>query len=415
MKNHLVAASATLAITVLTGPVPASAACDPPTRAVQYLVSQQAASGSIDNNVNETVDFVLGAASDGIDPATLTSTAGESPFDFFLADLAGTRKALQDANVLGKLIQAVVAGHRDPRAFGGIDLINTLRNGSTPGSSPQPYYDDSTGTFLDAISAGQNQAFTQANAILGLAGAADPGVKVPAAAISRLKTLQAPVGTSRGAWSSFGTSDTNDTSIALMALVASGDTPATDPAVFNDAFSYLRSQQDLAGGGFAFSTDFGTASDPDSDSFVIQALVAAGQDPAGTAWTNAGGNAPADILTFQDPQSGGFRFASGGKIQAFATSQAVLGLRRAPLPISGGYRPGATLPSAGCVSPPGSAASGSEVRAATTAPALPAAGRPGDAADPNAALVLEATIAWVALGLMPAVAALTRDRRRRRR
>jgi hypothetical protein len=416
MKNHRMAASAILAIIVLAGPVPASAACDPPTRAVQYLVSQQAASGSIDSNVNETADFVLGAASGGIDPATLTSTAHKSPLDYFQADLAGTRKALQDANVLGKLIQAVVAGHRDPRAFGGIDLINTLRNGSTPGSSPKPYYDDSTGTFLDAISAGQNQAFTQANAILGLAAAADPGFKVPTAAISRLRNLQAPSGTSKGAWSSFGTFDTNDTSIALMALVASGDTPVSDPAVFNDAFSYLRSQQDLAGGGFTFSTDFGSTSDPDSDSFVIQALVSAGQDPAGTAWTNGGGNAPADILTFQDPQSGGFRFASGGKIQAFATSQAVLGLRRAPLPITGAYKPGATLPSAGCASPPGSAASGSEVKgAATVAPALPATGRRGDPADPRATLLLQAVIVWVVLGLTTAVAALARERRRPRR
>lgn len=410
MKNHRLAASATLAIAILAGPVPATAACDPPTKAVQYLAFQQLANGSIDGSINETADFVLGAASGGIDPKTLTSAAGKSPVDFFLADLAGARKSLQDANILGKLIQAVVAEHRDPRAFGGTDLVNTLRNGSTPGGSPQPYYDDLTGTFLDAISAGQNQTFTQANAILGLAAAADPGYKVPRTAVTRLKSLQSPGGASRGAWSSFGTFDTNDTSMALMALVASGDTPATDTAVFDDAFSYLRTQQ-VASGGFTFSTDFGSASDPDSDSFVIQALVAAGQDPAGVAWIAAGGDAPEDILTFQDPQSGGFRFASGGKIQAFATSQAVLGLRRAPLPITGVYRAGATVPSAGCAGP-----AGSEVRAAATAaPALPASGRPGTVARPTATPQLTTVIIWAALGLATIVASLAIGRRGSRR
>ena len=373
MRHLTLVASATLALLLGAGATPASAACDPATHAVQYLHSVQMADGSIDGNVNETADYVLGAAADGIDPNTLTGPSGKSAFDYFTADLGGAQKSLQDANVLGKLIQAVVAGHHDPHNFGGINLLDRLLKGSTPGSSPQPsYYNGGTGVFLDAISAGQNQTFTQANAILGLASAGDTSLVVPAKAITELKSLQS----GSGGWSSFGTFDTNDTSIALMALAATGHTPSTDAAVYSSAFTYLLTQQDSASGGFTFSTDFGTAtSDPDSDSFVIQALVAAGQNPAGSTWTNAKGNAPTDILTFQDAATGGFVFAAGGKVQAFATTQAVVGLRHTSLPVTGSYASGTMVPAAGCPT----------VAAAQAAPAptprLPAAGRPDSARD----------------------------------
>lgn len=377
MRHLPMVASATLALVIAgfagiigTGAAPAFAACDPATQAVQYLHGVQMADGSIDGNLNETADYVLGAAADGVDPATLTSSAGKSPVDYFSSDLGGAQKSLQDANELGKLIQAVVAAHRNPRAFGGIDLLDRLRNGSTPGATPTPYYDGTTGTFLDAISGGQNQSFTQANAILGLAAAGDPGFPVPAMAASKLESLRSTSGASQGAWAAFGSFDTNTTSMALMALVAAGDTPATDATIFSDAFAYYLTQQDPASGGFTFTTDFGTTSDPDSDSFVIQALVAAGGDPAAAKWTNAKGNATTDVLTFQDPATGGFVFSTGGNVQAFATTGVVAGLRRAPLPIAGAFSAGAVLPATGCPAPPASAVKA----AAAQAPHLPAAG-----------------------------------------
>ena len=91
MKKHLLGARATLALALFSGIVPAAAACDPATHAVQYLLSKQLANGSIDGNVNETADFVLGAASDGIDPKSLKSSGAKSPFDFFAADLVAPR------------------------------------------------------------------------------------------------------------------------------------------------------------------------------------------------------------------------------------------------------------------------------------------------------------------------------------
>jgi hypothetical protein len=374
MRHLPLVASATLALLLGAGATPASAACDPATHAIQYLHSVQMADGSIDGNVNETADYVLGSAADGIDPNTLTGPSGKSAFDYFTADLGGAQKSLQDANVLGKLIQAVVAGHHDPHNFGGINLINRLRSGSTPGGSPQPYYDTGTGVFLDALSSGNNQTFAQANAILGLA-AGDLSFTVPIKALTELKSLQSTSGATKGGWAAFGTFDSNDTSMALMALAATGHTPSTDTSVYASAFTYLLTQQDSASGGFTFSTDFGTASDPDSDSFVIQALLASGEDPVSAAWTNAKGNAPTDVLTFQDATTGGFPFEHGKPVQAFATTQAVVGLRHTSLPVTGSYASGTMVPAAGCAT----------VAAAQAAPAptprLPAAGRPGSARD----------------------------------
>jgi hypothetical protein len=409
MRHLFLVASATLALTATAGSAPVLAACDPGTRAVQYLHSAQMADGSIDGNINETADYVLGAAADGIDPATLTGPSGKSAFDYFIADLGGAQKSLADANVLGKLIQAVVAGHRDPHNFAGLNLVDRLRNGSTPGGSPQPYYNAGTGVFLDALSGGNNQTFAQANAILGLV-VGGLSFTVPVKAIAELESLQSTSGPTKGGWSSFGTFDTNDTSMALMALAAAGHTPLTDATIYFNAFTYLLTQQDPASGGFTFSTDFGTASDPDSDSFVIQALVASGQDPAGVTWTNGKGNAPADILTFQDAATGGFIFSTGGKVQAFATTQTLLGLRRATLPVTGSYATGPNIPAAGCP-----VAAVVVQASAAAAPILPKAGiyLPALAGqDPGHAAMLVALLLSAGMLLGIGVGALARERTR---
>jgi hypothetical protein len=387
MKKRLLGASATLALTLVLGATPAAADCDPATHAVQYLHGQQMADGSV-GSIGQTADFVLGAAADGIDPRTMTAAAsGKSAFDLFATDLSGAQKALVDANSLGKMIQAVVAGHLDPKSFGGLNLLDRLRNGSTPGANPHAFYDSATGIFFDSA-APNNQTYTQANAILGLAAANDAGFKVPPAAVTELQNLQTTSGVGKGGWPTYGGDDSNGTSMAMMALLASGRTPATDPAVYADAFAFLLGVQDASSGGFSYcSVPQGAfcdgISDPQSDSLTIQALVAAGENPAGPKWANSKGNATADLLGFQDPASGGFAFAHGLKPQAFATTQAVPGLLRAPFPILGTFVPGAVLPAAGCV--PASAAPAGQVGAAQTTPTLPLSGHPATA--PRSALV----------------------------
>lgn len=68
---------------------------------------------------------------------------------------------------------------------------------------------------------------------------------------------------------------------------------------------------------------------------MIQGLEAAGQDPGSAAWTNGSGNALTDIVTFQDPVTGGFSFIRDTPPDAFTTSEVPAGLLEAPFPILG--------------------------------------------------------------------------------
>ena len=365
MKIRLIAASATLAAATLLPATAASAAT--PTaqggKAIQYLGTQQLADGSIDDALGETADYAIGARFQGIDPNSLKASSTKSVYDYMATWLAAStacagKNTDRDGNTIGKLVEAVVAGGHDPSNFGGRNLLADLEGiGGTQGGA----YDPATATFRDCASGGQNAVYAQANSILALYVANNPGYPVPAPAVQHLRALQ----DKSGAWATFGSTNTNATALALMALapLQTFCGAAVDP-VLGAALAYLHGQQDPASGGFPYSSAFGPASDPDSDALVIQALVAVLQDPAAPTWSNARGNATTDILTFQDSTSGGFKFdhGAGTKPDAFTTTQVPAGLDRAPYP-AGSAHPIAVTCRTTSPSP-----------LATTAPRLPRAG-----------------------------------------
>ncbi len=313
---------------LLVGAVPAQAQIQPSIShrdaahlALHYLGTQQLADGSLLDTASVTEDYILGTAASGRDPNSLIASSGNSVYDFLAADISD---ATTNANRTGKLVQALVVGRRSPTSFAGENILGLLEG---PGGTAGGFYDPATGSF----GGDGNAAFTQANAILGLVAAHNPVYPVTRKAIHFLKSLQDTSGPGAGGWQSDGTDDTNSTSMALMALAAVGSHSA-DAA----AFAFLHTQQDPTTGGFAFTTlgPFGSpASDPDSDALVIQGLVAAGQHPGSPTWTNSNGNALTDILTFQDPATGGFSFLRGTPPDAFTTSQVPAGLLKAPFPI----------------------------------------------------------------------------------
>jgi hypothetical protein len=290
-------------------------------QALAYMAAQQLANGSIQNSASETEDYILGTTASGRNPNSLVSSSGNSVYDFLAADISD---ATTNANRTGKLVQALVAGRRDPLNFAGMNILGLLEG---PGGTAGGFYNPSTGSF----GGDGNAAFTQANAMLGLVAAANPAYPVTPKAVAFLKSLQDTSGAAAGGWDADGFANTNSTAMALMALAAVHDHSA-DAA----AFAFLHTQQDPASGGFTFTTlgPFGsTASDPDSDALVIQGLVAAGQDPGSATWTNGSGNVLTDILTFQDPATGGFDFIRGTSPDPFTTSQVPAGLLEAPFPI----------------------------------------------------------------------------------
>jgi hypothetical protein len=333
-----VVASAILA-TLLSLPLflaaPASAAppTDPQraTAALQYLLAAQAPDGSIpagSASLGATADFVIGAAAAGYDPATLHGcAAGTGALDFLAtaSDLAAT-----DAAKTGKAILAVVAAGGDPSSFAGRNLLARLTA-----------LHQATGAY------GDGSTFSQSFAILALAASRQA---VPAPAIAELKALQGSVD---GSWT-FGTSapvaagdgDTNSTAIALMALHAAGDDSADSKAL-----PYLRSQQ-LDDGGFPYqnSSTFGPpVSDPDSDSIVLQALVAAGQDSEAAGWSKGPANVVTNLRAGQG-SDGGYAYP-GSPENAFTTSQVPAALMRVPYAAEVHWTAGRSLPLEACPTP----------------------------------------------------------------
>ena len=255
---------------------------DPASRAIAYLQTQQEADGSIAGRSGGYADselFAIAAAAAGYDPRALTAASGVSVMSYLAANVAGAcPMAPADpgtsagAGDCGELIQAVVAAGEDPTAFGGVDLVSLLGG----------YYDPATGEY------GDGEAFTQALAIQGLVAA---GVPVPAAAVQFLVSAQ----DSDGGWdyrdyrddpnaaTDYDASDTNSTSMVLMALDAAGD-HGRDAG----GLAWLASQQDGDGG---FPYQAGAGSDPDSTALVVQAIVATGDDPVRGGMDGGGGHA----------------------------------------------------------------------------------------------------------------------------
>jgi hypothetical protein len=373
-------AQAAAAPTQSPAPAPATAQTDSEraTAALSYLLAAQKANGSLDGSIGETADFVIGAAAAGFDPATLRGCSGSatSALDYIAtaSDAAAT-----DAAKTGKAALAVVATGADPAAFQGRDLIARLA----------ALYNSGTGAY------GDGSTFGQSFAILALhAGGRD----VPAAALTELKALQDP----DGSWSygkvpvAAGQGDTNSTSIALMALDAAGD-----HSLDATGLAYLRSQQ-LADGGFPYqnSSAFGPpASDADSDSIVLQALVAAGQDPEGSSWLQ-GSNSVLTQLRSDQAAGGGFAYP-GMAPSAFTTSQVPAALLRVAYATAVHPVTGAAVPTIACQ------AAAATPAATTTAPdPVPGPSSPGPLA-----YLLVAAAALVGLGAAGR-AALARSWRR---
>jgi hypothetical protein len=363
--RRLVVASAILAILLIlplagVAAAPTALPATAPTdseravAALSYLWAAQRSDGSLDKSLGETADFVIGVAAAGYDPATLQGCAGTATALDYLATASDA--AAGDAAKTGKTILAVVVAGGDPASFAGRDLTASLA----------ALYHPDSGAY------GDGSTFGQSFAVLAVVAS---GGAVPAAALAELEALQDP----DGSWSygtapvAAGNGDTNSTAIALMALDASGAHSA-DAA----ALGYLHTQQ-LADGGFPYqnSSTYGPpASDPDSDSIVLQALVAAGQDPEGSSWLQ-GANSVLTHLRSTQAASGGFAYP-GQAPNAFTTSQVPAALVRIPYAEVVHFTVGRSLPAIACPRPspsPSPTATASPTASPTAGPtASPTAG-----------------------------------------
>jgi hypothetical protein len=258
-------------------------------RMVAYIRTQQQPDGSFPSiGQSSTADAVYALVASGVNPSRLTNN-GNSAIDFIYSQTGN----LQSTGVAAKFLLALVLARRSTVAPNGFDYVARVRNA----------FDPATGVF-DPNPTGNYYS------LIALRAA---GERVPAQALRVAAAAQQ----ADGGWPSGdapGNSDTNTTSVAMVALIVNGRT-APVPA----ALRYLRTQV-APEGGFTFSTVFGNESDANSTGLSTVALLVARQDLRN--FESGGVDPVARLRQLQNP-SGAFRFSdSFPGDSAFATFQA---------------------------------------------------------------------------------------------
>jgi prenyltransferase beta subunit len=288
MRNRTIISAVVLAL-VVCGALPALglAAADTDA-ALEYLKTQQNADGgfgsgfSPDSGVGSTADAVLAILSIGGDLSAFDQE-GNTPLTY----LSANATSVSTAGDLSKLILAVVAADENPREFGGIDLVARLEG------------------MVGAEGRIGGEADTFVAHILAVLALSSVQRAIPAPAVDLIQAAQQD----NGSWAWDGSAetagDTNTTACAVQALAAAGE--AADSAAITKALAYYRDiQNDDGGWPYQNPSDFGTATDANSTAVTIQAIVAAGQDPAGAAWAAATGATPVSALESFQNESGAF-------------------------------------------------------------------------------------------------------------
>ena len=298
-------------------PVPADPGPDPGlVLAVEHILGQQAETGGfagpggeLDPGITADAIIALRAASQ---QGLATDAAIERAIVYLETD--GAAYAETGPGQAAKLALALIAGGKDPRAFGDVDLIARL---TAPPATPAATPTAATGLYGESV-------YNHALIMLALSAATEP---VPDGAIEALRATQIE----DGSWAFAGTTepgtgDSNTTALVIQALVATGngDDPMTDAAL-----AYLQSVQNEFGQ-VLFQAGQAEMADANSTALTLQALVAAGQDPTSPEW----GNIARGLTVFQNV-SGAFRYTDAApRDNVLATLQAVPALAGYALPVT---------------------------------------------------------------------------------
>lgn len=184
--------------------------------------------------------------------------------------------------------------------------------------TPQDFYSPTLGAY--SLETGQNSW-----AILGVLALGEP---VPAAALNSLRAAVQPDG--GWEWAPGWGTDTNATALALQALIAAGEAPTGTQV--SKALTWLQSIQN-DDGGFPYGPGPDAASDANSTAYVVQALIAAGEDPDGPAWSQAG-NSAVDYLLARQLPNGSFEWQPGSGTNLLATQQIIPALLGQTFPLA---------------------------------------------------------------------------------
>jgi len=308
--------------------------------AVKYLVSQQKPNGSI------PAFSAIGSTADGV-VSMVAARRGARAIDKALDWL---RKKVRNDKVdtiglKAKTALAVASAGRNPRSFGGADLVAEIQDSELESGrlgADTPVFDHALG--LLALQ-GAGASFTTASVewlVDGQCGDGGWQFDQPAAETDDENCDD-------GSGSDFFLSDTNTTSLVVQVLGYIEDSPpepATDPFEFFDAI------RDELKNGWGYSWGFETT-DANSTALVLQAYAAQGQTPppgarkalTGLQYGFCSKNKGAFAFTWTDEDGDG-RFTRSGP-DAGATVGAVMGLTETPYWF-GGRRVSKSLPKLKC-------------------------------------------------------------------
>ena len=265
---------------------------------LQWLRGQQSADGSFGGNVGATLDTVLAGAAAGENMARWRGADGKTPWDFLRKEAGKFATRDESRASAGKLALMVAAAGLDPRSFAGQNLVVSMSQ----------VYSPTTGAFGES---NWDQAFN----MLGWRAASET---VPVTATALLVQRMNEDG--GWGWTASSESDVDTSALAVQALLAAGE-PVTSTAVVSGLAYIQAAQNDDGGFPYLPTSPTDTSSNSNSTAFVVQAILAAGQDPLD--WTTGiSATTPISFLLGQQTPDGGFAFTTP-PANDFAARQAV--------------------------------------------------------------------------------------------
>ncbi|HET6849440.1 MAG TPA: hypothetical protein VFH74_11305 [Gaiellales bacterium] len=267
------------------------------TSGASYLASRQTLSGGFAEpggsaSVSLTEWAVMGLRAAGKNPARMHRSGGHGPGHF----LASHASHWTSSYALERGILAVVAMGKDPRNFGGHDLVRRLRG--------QIVTNGRIGRYANSTYWG----------VLALKAA---GARIPSRSITYIKNRQA--GGGGFPYASSSAPDSNDTAAAVMALRAGG--VSCSGGVLTNAYDYLHSLQ-RSDHGYALGPSDG--SDSQSTSWAIQARIRCGLSNTGAL----------EFLAARKRSDGSYNYAPGNhQTPAWVTSQVLPAVNGKAYPI----------------------------------------------------------------------------------
>lgn len=241
--------------------------------AVAWILEQQLPDGGFSDGFSEgsslgaTADAVFALAAAGVDVTTVVNEDGLSPIDYLVA---GVSEGGVNPASLAKVVTALSALETLPEGLAEVDFVSELLASQNEDGI---YVDDAAGIYGHCL-----VLIAVNNAVAG-----DPD-EVVLASLEAADSALVRAQNEDGGWGFVADSpaDTNTTAVCIQALADLGTEEAN--AGVGKALEYLGSIQNEDGGWpYQNPSDFGTDSDANSTSLVVQALVASYVDAE--AWS----------------------------------------------------------------------------------------------------------------------------------